>query len=483
VCDSDTTRPLDGVCLVEEVPCLDDGSCFADLDCVVDDIFAGRSSLGNAALRWLYRIAVLVLLLPVFGQPRLASAAVYAIDAGDVAGLIAAIEAANADPDPDTINLEAGDYILTAPCPLGEAEGEAGLAGLPAVSSPVAINGSTTGTTTIRRDPTADNFSIFHVTVTPVEVAADSWEDRQGDLTLQRLVIQGGKASFGAGIFNEGAMLTLVNCTVHENLAVDDDNFSCGGAGIGNLGGTLTVIDSTISDNTAVSDEIAAGGGIEILGGAVSLRSTTLSGNLAQATETAVGGAMSGAADGYVNVTVSGNQAVSDGPDALSIGGGLFGASALKNSIVARNNAAIAPDVWACGEASAGHNVFGDLTGAFLTAQATDLVADPGLEVFTDSGAAGSGRLPVLAGSPAIDSGDPAACPPQDQLGQARVNICERGAVEYTGAGPYEPPSTTEESVKKVPALGVWGLLVFMIALAGLALHRLMRTPALRRRR
>ncbi len=168
-------------------------------------------------------------------------------------------------------------------------------------------------------------------------------------------------------------------------------------------------------------------------------------------------------------MTVTGNQAVSEGTDAVSIGGGLFFPAGLKNSIVALNTADIAPDIYACGEASEGHNIIGDVTESGLALQASDLIGNPGLGAYTDSGAPGAGHLPALAGSQAIDSADPAACTPQDQLGQGRVNTCERGAVEFLAAA---PPAGTPTPV---PALNAWGAGTTMLILALSAVWGILR--------
>ncbi len=47
--------------------------------------------------------------------------------------------------------------------------------------------------------------------------------------------------------------------------------------------------------------------------------------------------------------------------------------------------------------------------------------------------------IPLLPNSPAIDAGDAAYCPTQDQRGMSRVDICDIGAFEFAGlcAGDY----------------------------------------------
>ncbi|MCW5775740.1 MAG: hypothetical protein KIS87_04760 [Phycisphaeraceae bacterium] len=63
------------------------------------------------------------------------SAEDFFIDDGDVPALIAAIEAATANGEADTIHLAAdGTYTLTAPY--------SGLTGLPSITTEIAINGN-----------------------------------------------------------------------------------------------------------------------------------------------------------------------------------------------------------------------------------------------------------------------------------------------------------------------------------------------------
>jgi hypothetical protein len=112
-----------------------------------------------------------------------AQAATFDIADGDVAGLIAAINTANGNGQPDTINLAAGGtYTLTTEDndePLGD-----GPNGLPPVTSQITINGNGA---TIQRNPSFDcpvddgssDFRIFHVT--------DS-----GALTLNDLTVSNG---------------------------------------------------------------------------------------------------------------------------------------------------------------------------------------------------------------------------------------------------------------------------------------------------
>lgn len=100
------------------------------------------------------------------------------VAAGDTAGLISAIEAANAIPDPDTICLAAGStYTLTA-----AHNTQSGANGLPPITTDITIVGNGA---TITRDPAAPPFRLLLVTAT-------------GALTLEDVTLAGGLAGVAA---------------------------------------------------------------------------------------------------------------------------------------------------------------------------------------------------------------------------------------------------------------------------------------------
>lgn len=132
-----------------------------------------------------------------------------------------------------------------------------------------------------------------------------------------------------------------------------------------------------------------------------------------------------------INSTVTDNSAVSGGSGVHNqIGPGEIRST---NSIVAANG------VENCSGAfvSNGHNLSDDTT--CFPATETDLVAAVLLAPLADNGGPTSTHLP-LAGSPAIDAGDAAACPIADQRGAFRPQDgdqppdgfanCDIGAVE-----------------------------------------------------
>jgi hypothetical protein len=150
--------------------------------------------------------------------------AVFNVGAGDVAALIADINTANSNGDPNNIiNLTKSTYDLTA-----VNNNWYGPNGLPAISSNLIINGNGA---VIQRDPSAatPDFRLFYVSGGLSGLAA-------GGLTLNDLTLEGGVAKGGDGdtgggglgaggaLFNQGNVL-LNGVTVSGNTAQ-------GGAGI-----------------------------------------------------------------------------------------------------------------------------------------------------------------------------------------------------------------------------------------------------------
>jgi hypothetical protein len=66
-----------------------------------------------------------------------------------------------------------------------------------------------------------------------------------------------------------------------------------------------------------------------------------------------------------------------------------------------------------------------------IALQPHDRTGGAGLAVYADDGTPGHGHWPLLPTSEAIDAGDPATCPPLDQLGRSRLGGCDIGAVEF----------------------------------------------------
>jgi hypothetical protein len=129
----------------------------------------------------------------------------------------------------------------------------------------------------------------------------------QKPVTLSGLTIDNGaaNASDGGGILNQGAMLTVSDCTLSGNSSF------YGGGGIFNVG-TLKVSGCTLSDNVVTA---GPGGGIANGGGTLTVSSSTLSGNSADN-----GGGIFN--NSIFTTTISGSSLT--GNTAGDAGGGIF---------------------------------------------------------------------------------------------------------------------------------------------------------------
>ena len=280
-------------------------------------------------------------------------------------------------------------------------------------------------------------------------------------LTLARLTLGEGDAGGVAGgsiRVADSAALNLANVRISGTSA---------SAAIYLLSGTsLNVANSRIENNLD--------GGLTLQSGAsATLRNSTLSGN-----QTSSGGAISNSGVvTLVNVTMSGNAAVFGGGALLSSGtvtlynvtiadnvsgtGGVAGAGGgfqlsggtltMRNSIVA-NNDNLAGSVDDCSGAvtSAGYNLIEVTTGCGISGDTigNQLGVDPALAALAGNGG-GPFTHALLAGSPAIDAGNPSGCVDDtgavlfaDQRGYVRNGVCDIGAYEFNSVGTATPSAT-----------------------------------------
>ena len=250
-------------------------------------------------------------------------------------------------------------------------------------------------------------------------------------ITGNRITRGGGSFGYGAGIYNcPSSTLTLINTTISNNSAL------IGGA-ICN-GGTLTILNSTISGNVAREHE---GGGIANYG-TLTITNSTFSGNVARPSlfGSAAGGILNGGlfqSSGTLSInnsTLSGNVARG------GKGGAIFndqGSSVvLQNNIVANNTGGNCHGA----VTSNGYNLSSDGTCDFNSTGDMNNT-DPMLGQLRNNGGP-TETFAELAGSPAIDSGNPSGCTDgkghllkTDQRGEPRPdkedkNGCDRGAYE-----------------------------------------------------
>jgi predicted outer membrane repeat protein len=225
---------------------------------------------------------------------------------------------------------------------------------------------------------------------------------------------------------DEDSTLIFTNGQITGNTDASD------GGGIYSFGGLATLVNSTVSGNTATND----GGGIYVYNGSFNLH----------------------------NVTIANNTADSDGNDNGDGGGiNIDGSSIVTatHSIIGGNvdNSPTGSQHPDCSGmlTNPSYNLIGLTTGCSVSGTALDNIinASPNLGPLQDNG----GNMlthALLAGSPAIDAGDPAGCLDQNGLplttdqrnfirpadggsGSAR---CDMGAFEYASPGPAFPDGT-----------------------------------------
>ncbi len=250
-----------------------------------------------------------------------------------------------------------------------------------------------------------------------------------GTATLTACTLSGNSSHYSGGILNYGA-LTLAACTLSGNSAES-------GGGILN-GGKATLSACTLSSNSATH-----GGGIYNTWGTLALSACTLSGNSAT---NYGGGIYSSSPDGdtltLTACTVSGNSATYGA-------GGIFnqGLLTLGSTIIAGNSANSGQQKNLYHDsgvfASQGFNLSDDW--GTLTPTATDLtrtVIALKLGTLADNGGPTQTHA-LLAGSAAIDSGDPTLLAGTDQRGASRP----QGARADIGAFEYDVTTPTLLSI------------------------------------
>jgi CSLREA domain-containing protein len=422
-----------------------------------------------------YLVLVVLLTSAIFATARPVSAAAITVTTtadelntdGDcslreairAANLDRAVDACPAGSGADTITLPAGTYTLRL---LGGSENAARSGDLD-LTSDLTLTGAGVTTTIIDGNAIDRVFDIAgtaRVTITQLTIrngttaggtsacsGGDFEEDSGGGilncgaLTLIETAVRGNVAGInGGGIFSSGSLLLLTSTVDGNSTNCRDCDHSDGG-GLWNLG-TATVRRSTISGNHSQQ----RGGGIDnFRDGTLAVIDSTISGNRARF----VGGGIDNAG-GIVEMN---NTTISDNFAAEGLGGGVatFGALVVRNTILARNGERTgqAPDCW--GElTSRGYNLLQRPRGCTLSGDLTGNVlrVAPKLGPLQHNGGPTKTQA-LLAGSPAIDAGNPAApgsgdaaCAVVDQRGVARpkdgdgdgVARCDIGAVERKSA-------------------------------------------------
>jgi len=279
----------------------------------------------------------------------------------------------------------------------------------------------------------------------------------QVHVSLSKLTIRNGLAGFGGGISNSGT-LTINQCVITNNIA---NNSTANGGGINN-GGTMTINRSTIANNQAKGTNGSSGGGIYNLG-TLTLNNSTVLQN--QCFVISGGGGIFNSGTAVVNnSTITANSAgvgggvVNRGTITISsstingnsgsVGGNISntGTAAVQNSIVANS---VSGGNCHLPVTSKGYNLSSDSSCTFNSVGDMDNT-DPLLGILGFNGGP-TKTLPLLSGSPAIDSGNPNGCTNNngvllktDQRGKPRpdtedIGGCDIGAYEFQSAPSCTP--------------------------------------------
>lgn len=170
------------------------------------------------------------------------------IPAGDIPSLIAALVAANENPEMDIIRLEAGVYVFSQAYVSDTA--------LPVITAAITLEGQGA---VFERTEDSSAFRFFLVS-------------ESGHLVLRDLTLKngGGEALNGGGILNQG-VLDLNNVTVRHSRARK-------GGALSNEGGQVSAQDCVFADNTAVE----IGGAIENDAGELVIIRSSFTNNNAQ---------------------------------------------------------------------------------------------------------------------------------------------------------------------------------------------------------
>ena len=272
-----------------------------------------------------------------------------------------------------------------------------------------------------------------------------------GFVTLTQCTISGNSALDGGGIYNryDGGTATLTDCAISGNSAVTNggglessgvvtlsgcsisDNSAYYGGGLRN-GGTATLSDCTISGNSATG----SGGGLDNRSTAA-ITDCTISGNSAAN----YGGglldeALSFATAAIADCTISGNTAINGG------GCWLYDAktSTMNNTIVAGNTdtGGSAGDITATG-LTGSYNLVGAGGSGGLNAADDNLldVADPGLAPLANNGGP-TETMALLPGSPAIGAGTVVSGTTTDERGQPLDTPPDIGAYQTQTSQPID---------------------------------------------
>lgn len=305
------------------------------------------------------------------------------------------------------------------------------------INKDVEINPGGSDITIIGASDPGPILSVGGSYVSPIEATVNNIEFRGGSsfsggavrvgnakLELFNSSITGGKAARGAGIYVDFGALVLQDSSITKNSASKDDS------GVGGDGGavylkssSLSMNRSTVSGNTAVS-----GAGIAAYESTVTVSNSTISNNVAQ--EYGGGLVSYSSRVTFLNSTLSGNRAADGGGVAFATTNAI-----LRNTIIANSSA------------NDCLNLFGSVSAAPTniiedgSCETSALRGDPSLGPLADNGGQTSTHT-LNSNSIAIDNGNAAQCPNEDQRGLLRNDgRCDIGAFELGALEPVQSQS------------------------------------------
>ena len=386
-----------------------------------------------------------------------------------------AINRANTLSGTDTITFDSSVFSTPQTITLNSA--------LPQVTSAIIIDGPGASLLTVDG---ADTYRVFYA-------------DTGADLTLDNLTVANGSAPNGAGVYVNGATLTVTNTTFSGNHAsnrggaiynisagtvtVTNTTFSGniadnGGAAIittakisGPRDGPVTVTSSTFIDNSSNGD----GGAIMLLTGTLSLTDSTISNSTAvyggaiysQVPLTITNSTLSGNTASYgggimnyfgdttiTNSTLSGNSANSNQGGGVYTNGGTLN---LNNSLIA--NSTNGGDCYRDGGTiNAQNSLIEDGLTCVNGTNTNNLTGDPSLGALANNGGS-TQTMALQVGSPAINAGDNALAVDEndtalayDQRGSGypRIfgSIVDMGAYEATYTYDFVVDTTSDADLQ-----------------------------------
>jgi len=235
-----------------------------------------------------------------------------------------------------------------------------------------------------------------------------------GELSMVDVAFREDRAAFGGGLFAHGGSVTGNRVTFE----FEGDSATDGGALFLYRGASVRLENTTVYGSGWVS---GVGGGIDNSSGTLTLLNDTLAGNTRGSLET------DGGARTIVQNTIIASG-ISDGIDLDCVAAGK------ENAAGAKTANPITEDL--------GNNV--DQDGACGLSQASDRSGvDPKLAPAANNGGAVA-TLALLSGSPALEHGNPKACPATDArvVKRPQGETCDIGAFEAVLRG--KPSATTE---------------------------------------